>query len=84
MLIGFGNKTNILGEKGGGGGGGVTYTFMECLCHKSPRTCSVCRNHHPLFFSCMTCILIFNNNITTGANSEEGTADPSGAPEFIL
>jgi hypothetical protein len=24
-------------------------TFMEYLCHKCPRICSVCHNHNPVF-----------------------------------
>jgi chemotaxis signal transduction protein len=37
---------------------------MEYLCHKSPRLCSICRNHNPVLSSFMTYHRVCNQNTT--------------------
>jgi hypothetical protein len=32
----------------------MLFSVTECLCHKWPRICSVCRNHNPVLSSYMT------------------------------
>jgi len=42
-----------------------------------------CSNHNPVLSSFMTYHWVCNKSNMTGAISGEGTAYPSGAPEFI-
>ena len=42
----------------------ICVTVMEYLCHKSPRLCSICRNHNPVLSSFMTYHRVCNQNTT--------------------
>jgi hypothetical protein len=55
-------------------------TVEEYLCHRSPRTCSFCRNHNPVLLSSF---MIYHRNInminTTGVTIGARPANHSGA-----
>jgi hypothetical protein len=58
------------------------YPVTEYLCHKWPWTCFVRCDHYPVISSFMTYHRGCNKSNTTCPSSKEGTAYPSGAPEF--
>ena len=62
------------------------YIFQDkkqYLWHKWPRVCSNCRRHNTVLSSFMIYHRVYNRSNATGATSGAGTANPSGAHEFI-
>ena len=53
------------------------FSVTECLCHKRPRICSVCRNHNPVISSYMTYHQGSNKSNMIGATCGARTAYPS-------
>ena len=57
-------------------------TTTEYLCHKWPRTCSVCRNCNMILSSFITYYRVCNKSNTTVATYGTGNAYPLGKTEF--
>ena len=60
----------------------VKLTVTEYLCHKRPRTCSICRNHNLALSSFMTYHRVCSKSNMTGATS--GADSHSGATEHLI